>query len=180
MRIRESTQIMIAFLITLSVLIVIFVISFIQSNVASMENMLSILLAFTLGMLMTEFGRVWYDEKRTDDILSDLLEETREIREHVSTPKPGKLYLATWSLIKSSGMPARINPKLRKKLAEAFLQLEIYNDDVQRYEDYSITSDFDENIEKNLEAIAEQSKEILLEQCEIALKLANALGKMKS
>lgn len=73
----------------------------------------------------------------------------------------------------------RIDSKLRKKLAEVFLHLEIYNDDLQRYEDYSIQPNFNKNIENNLEEAAKQSKNQLLSLCKETLELARSLGKMK-
>jgi hypothetical protein len=58
-----------------------------------------------------------------------------------------------------------------------FLQLEIYNEDIQRYEDYTIQPNFDNDIEKNLKEIAEKSKNQLIKLCNETLELARLLGK---
>ncbi len=173
---KESTQLKIAFLVTLAALVIVSVYALTQNNISSIENMLGILLAFALGMSMTEFVRVWNDEKRIDDIVNDLLAETKQISEKGAIVKPGKLYSATWSLIKSTGMPTRIRPELRKKLTEVFLRLEIYNDDVQRYEEYSIQPKCDKDVESGFKETMEQSKKQLLTLCEETIELAKTLG----
>ncbi|MFW9809828.1 MAG: hypothetical protein ACFFE6_10680 [Candidatus Thorarchaeota archaeon] len=173
---KDSTQLIIAFFIILGVTVVLFAFALIQGNLSSIENILGILLAFALGMMMTEYVRVRNDEKRTNDIIQDLLTETKEIIEKGSAEGFVKLHSATWSFIKSTGMPTRVKSDLRKKILEVFQNLEIYNEDVQRYEDYSIQPKCDDDVLSGFKLTIDESKILLLSLCEKVIELAKTQG----
>jgi hypothetical protein len=139
-------------------------------RVESAETMFGILLAFALGMVFTELAKVWSTEKRAKSVIDDLFSEIKDIARDITSSDAGLLYSSTWSSIRISGIPDRIHPKLRKQLAEVFLQLEIYNDDQRRFEDYSIGPDAEENIELDLKHAADQSRSALLTLCETVLE----------
>ena len=71
---------------------------------------------------------------------NELVGELREIMEWAKRESIDELHSATWTAIKGSGIPDRIEPKLRRALADAFSVFDIYNYEVRRFREHSFTS----------------------------------------
>lgn len=137
--------------------------------------MYGIILAFLLGMFFTEYVRIKGDEDRAKIKENNLLLEAELILSELQSESAGFLYSGTWSSIKAAGMPDRIQPKLQKALADLFLSLEVYNDELRHLEDYSILTDAQQEKISFFEKRFEMARRELKEAASSALNLAREL-----
>ena len=138
--------------------------------------MFGILLAFTLGIIFTEYVRVKGEENRVNSIVRDILKEAEKILSELRDESKGQLYSATWHSVKGAGMPTRISPTLRKALSDMFLDLEIYNDNLRHLEEYSILSDAQQKMKEFFEEEYLGARNDLQKTASNVLDIAKKLG----
>lgn len=133
-----------------------------QNRPDQATNMVGVLIAFTLGITLAEITRIRSEEKRSESIKKDFITELKEIVEKAAAEECGPFYSETWAAIKGAGIPDRIEPRLRKAFAGAFLDMEIYNEDIRRYEDYTILPNCVDDTAKVLKTAAESARSTLI------------------
>ena len=80
------------------------------------------------------------EESRANWVKNELVGELEEIRELAGRDLIDEFHSPTWSAVKGTGIPDRIEPRLRRALADAFSVFDIYNYEVRRYKEYSFTA----------------------------------------
>lgn len=80
-------------------------------------------------------------ESRANWVKNELIAELEEIMELAGRDAIDELHSPTWTVVKGTGIPDRIEPGLRRALADAFSVFDIYNFEVRRYKEYSFTAD---------------------------------------
>ena len=138
-------------------------------------SLITTILAFGLGFIATWLNDALKDEHENKMILYDLLAETEDIPK-LAFIETGPLYSATWFSVKTNGMPHGIQFDLRRLLADVFLSMEMFNEKVRRYEEYSIRDKPKDETLKVLLADAEQARSDLLLAANTAIEKANELG----
>ncbi len=164
-----------AVIIALILIIVMSFVGLISDRFDVFFSMYGIVLAFFLGISFTEFVRIKGDEDRARIRENDLLFEAESILSELQSESAGLLYSATWLSIKSTGMPDRIQPELQKALADLFLYLEVYNDEIRHLEDYSILTDAQQEKISFFERRVEMARRKLKEAASSTLILARDL-----
>lgn len=112
-------------------------------------------------------------ESRANWVKDELIAELKEIQELASRDIIDELHSPTWTAVKGTGIPDRIEPRLRRALADAFSVFDIYNYEVRRFKEHSFTADAeDSRLIKLTEHIGE-SKKRLIESVNRVLELNN-------
>ncbi|MHA2379130.1 MAG: hypothetical protein ACXADO_11600 [Candidatus Thorarchaeota archaeon] len=108
------------------------------------EPMVIELLATFFGVLIAiALGEAFganREESRANWVKNELVGELKEILELADRDGIDELHSPTWSAVKGTGIPDRIEPKLRRALADAFAVFDIYNYEVRRFKEYSFTA----------------------------------------
>jgi hypothetical protein len=138
-------------------------------------SLITTILAFGLAFIAAWLNAALKEEHENRMILNDLLAETEEIPKQAII-EAGPLYSSTWFSVKMNGMPHGIQIDLRRLLADVFLAMEIFNEKVRRYEDYSIRDKPKDETLDILLADAEQARTDLVSAASLATKKANELN----
>lgn len=108
--------------------------------VEMLATLFGVLIAITLG---EAFGAN-RDEMRAKWVEKELVGELVEILELAKRGSIDELHSATWTAIKGTGIPDRIEPSVRRALADAFAIFDIYNYEVRKYKESSFTCNPDD------------------------------------
>ena len=112
-------------------------------------------------------------ESRANWVKIELISELEEILELAGRDTIDELHSATWTAVKGTGIPDRIEPQLRRALADAFSVFDIYNYEVRRYKEHSFIADTeDPRLIKLAEHIG-ATKKRLIESIHYVLELKN-------
>jgi len=111
-------------------------------------------------------------ENKDKRVLDDLIEELQDILKQSKRPIIRELFSATWTSIKTNGIPDRIDVELRKSLTAAFELFEICNESIRRREEYAFTTNPNEDNKAKLDYIIEDAKKRLIISAEKALAIA--------
>jgi hypothetical protein len=133
--------------------------------VEMLATLFGVLIAITLG----EAFSANRNETRAKWMERELVGELEEILILAQNDKIDELHSATWSAIKGTGIPDRIDPNVRRALADAFAVFDIYNYEVRKY----ICSPDDPRLVKLAEHIVETKKR-LVSAAQIVLGLVNS------
>jgi hypothetical protein len=138
--------------------------------VEMLATLFGVLIAITLG----EAFSANRNETRAKWMERELVGELEEILILAQNDKIDELHSATWSAIKGTGIPDRIDPNVRRALADAFAVFDIYNYEVRKYKENSfICSPDDPRLVKLAEHIVETKKR-LVSAAQIVLGLVNS------
>ena len=117
-----------------------------------------VLIAITLG---EAFGAN-RAESRANWVKNELIAELEEIQELAGRDTIDELHSPTWTAVKGTGIPDRIEPQLRRALADAFSVFDICNYEVRRYKEHSFTADPDDpRLSKLGEHIGDTKKRLI-------------------
>jgi hypothetical protein len=112
-------------------------------------------------------------ESRANWVKNELVEELKEILELAGRDTIDELHSPTWSAVKGTGIPDRIEPGLRRALADAFSVFDIYNYEVRRYKEYSFTANQeDPRLIEFTHHIGETKKRLII-SAQTVLEMAN-------
>lgn len=141
------------------------------------EPMVIELLATLLGVLIAiALGEAFAAnraESRANWVKNELTNELEEIVELADRISIDELHSPTWAAVRGTGIPDRIEPKLRRALADAFTVLDIYNYEVRRYKEHSFSAgEEDPRLVEFAHHIA-QTKKRLTTFAQTVLKMAN-------
>ena len=101
-------------------------------------------------------------ESRANWVKNELITELEEIRELAARDTIDELHSATWTAVRGIGIPDRIEPQLRRALADAFSVFDIYNYEVRRYKEHSFTANPDDpRLSKLTDHIGETKKRLI-------------------
>jgi hypothetical protein len=114
-----------------------------SSNVMVVE-ILATLFGVLIAIALSEAFGANREESRARWVQNELIVELTEIHELAQREKIDELHSATWTAIKGTGIPDRIDPKLRRALADAFSIFDIYNYEVRKFKEYSFTTTLDD------------------------------------
>lgn len=114
-----------------------------SSNVMVVE-ILATLFGVLIAIALSEAFGANREESRARWVQNELIVELTEIHEIAQREVIDELHSATWTAIKGTGIPDRIDPKLRRALADAFSIFDIYNYEVRKFKEYSFTTTLDD------------------------------------
>ncbi|MHA1937087.1 MAG: hypothetical protein ACW97O_02645 [Candidatus Thorarchaeota archaeon] len=108
-------------------------------------------------------------ESRANWVKNELIGELEEILELAGRDTIDELHSPTWTVVKGTGIPDRIEPSLRRALADAFSVFDIYNYEVRKFKEYSFTAtpedprliEFAQHIEETKMRLIKSSKAVL-------------------
>jgi hypothetical protein len=112
-------------------------------------------------------------ESRADWVKNELVGELEEILELASREVIDELHSPTWSAVKGTGIPDRIEPRLRRALADAFSVFDIYNYEVRRYKENSFTAAPDDPRLMEFAHHIGETKKRLIVASQTVLEMAN-------
>jgi len=113
------------------------------------------------------------EESRANWVKNELVGELEEILELANRDSIDELHSPTWSAVKGTGIPDRIEPRLRRALADAFAVFDIYNYEVRRYKEYSFTANPDDpRLNEFAHHIGETKKRLAM-SAKTVLEIAN-------
>jgi hypothetical protein len=113
-------------------------------------------------------------ESRANWVKNELVEELQEILELADRETIDELHSPTWSAVKGTGIPDRIEPNLRRALADAFAVFDIYNYEVRRYKEYSFTANPEDPRLIEFAQHIYETKKRLVTSAQTVLKMANS------
>ncbi len=113
-------------------------------------------------------------ESRSNWVKNELVEELQEILELADRETIDELHSPTWSAVKGTGIPDRIEPNLRRALADAFAVFDIYNYEVRRYKEYSFTANPEDPRLNEFAQHIYETKKRLVTSAQTVLKMANS------
>jgi len=123
-----------------------------------------------IAISLSEGIRTKRQEDKDKQVLNYLIEELRDILVISKRPIIREIFSATWTSIKTKGIPDRIDLELRKALTIAFELFDVYNESIRQREAYSYTPNPDERNVAKLDYIIEDSKRRLITAAEKALE----------
>ncbi|MHA2025130.1 MAG: hypothetical protein ACW98U_04430 [Candidatus Thorarchaeota archaeon] len=138
--------------------------------VEMLATLFGVLIAITLG---EAFGAN-RDEMRAKWVEKELVEELSEVLALAKRDDLDELHSATWTAIKGTGIPDRIDPRVRRALADAFSVFDIYNYEVRKYKESSFTCDPDDPRLVKLGHHISETKQRLVSAAQIVLDLMNS------
>jgi len=136
---------------------------------------LGILLAFFLATISAEAVRVRNEESVADSVIDDIIGELKGIQESLGKPDAAVFYSATWSYVKTSGLPKRIPSKLRKAFADALLTLDQINDIAQALRDAALHPNIGSKRIEDLRRMHQEAKDELERLTKQALDLYESM-----
>lgn len=172
---EESNKFCILLLILFSCVFALLILAYDNGKIDFSFSLIAMVLTFGLGFIATWLNAALNEEHENQMILNDLLAEAEEIPKQAII-ETGPLYSSTWFSVKMNGMPHGIQINLRRLLADVFLAMEIFNEKVRRYEEYSIRDKPKDETLDNLQADAEQARTDLVSVAGLAIMKANELN----
>ena len=113
------------------------------------------------------------EESRANWVKNELVGELEEILELAGRDVIDELHSPTWSAVKGTGIPDRIEPRLRRALADAFSVFDIYNYEVRKYKEYNfIANPEDPRLMEFAHHIGETKKRLIM-STQTVLDMAN-------
>lgn len=137
--------------------------------VEMLATLFGVLIAITLG---EAFGAN-RDEMRAKWVEKELVGELSEILAFAKRVDLDELHSATWTAIKGTGIPDRIESSVRRALADAFAIFDIYNYEVRKYKEYSFTCNLDDPRLIKLVQHINETKLRLVAASQIVLDMVN-------
>ncbi|MHA1882502.1 MAG: hypothetical protein ACTSUO_05600 [Candidatus Thorarchaeota archaeon] len=171
---EDSSKFIILLVILFGCIVSLIVLAYDEGKIDIYFSLITTILAFGLGTIATWLNDALKDEHEREMILNDLLTETEEIPK-LANIETGPLYSSTWFSVKANGIPPGIQFDLRRLLADVFLLMEMFNEKVRRYEEYSIRDKPKDETQKVLLADAEQARSDLILAANATMKKANEL-----
>jgi hypothetical protein len=113
-------------------------------------------------------------ESRANWVKIELVGELEEILGLANRDGIDELHSPTWSAVKGTGIPDRIEPNLRRALADAFAVFDIYNYEVRRYKEYSFTANPEDPRLNEFAQHIFETKKRLVASAQTVLKMANS------
>ncbi len=142
------------------------------------EPLIIELLATFLGVLIAiALGEAFVAnraESRANWVRNELIGELEEIVELADRIGIDELHSPTWIAVRGTGIPDRIEPKLRRALADAFSVLDIYNFEVRRFKEHSFTAGQEDPRLIRLSEHIGETKERLVASADIVLKMVKS------
>lgn len=137
-------------------------------------EVLGTLLGVLIAIFLSESIRNNVEERRAKSVQDDLVGEVRDILENAERLFIRELYSTMWSSVKARGIPDRIEPKLRRALADAFELFEICNYSVRQLEEYKLTPNPDDKKLDSLEFILNDAKERMVKVAREVLEMVGS------
>jgi hypothetical protein len=115
-----------------------------SSDVIVVE-MIATLFGVLIAIALSEAFGANREESRARWVQNELVEELTDILELAQREGIDELHSPTWTAVKGTGIPDRIEPQIRRALADAFAVFDIYNYEVRKFKEHSFTTNPDDS-----------------------------------
>jgi len=157
----SDSWLIMTFLLVVIAVLAIFLRGYLSSDPMFVE-MLATLFGVLIAISFSESIRNDREEKRAKSVEDDLINEVRVTLENAERPFIRELTSATWISVRARGIPDRIEPELRRALANVFELFEICNYSIRQKEEYGRTTDPDAKKMDTLDFILEDARNRLI------------------
>ncbi|MHA2425178.1 MAG: hypothetical protein ACXAEF_10340 [Candidatus Thorarchaeota archaeon] len=171
---RESYWWLLAVIVTIFLAVVAILYREIITSDSMIVEILATLFGVLIALALSEAFRANREESRAKWVEEELVDELKEILELAQREGFDELHSPTWTAVRGTGIPDRIEPKVRRALADAFAVLDIYNYEIRRLKEHSFTANSEDIRLKMLEMHISETKNRLIAAAIIVLKMVEA------